>query len=366
MHINDERLIRCLFTMIIDSTAGKGADCISKWIGESERMLRLLFDQAYKMRPSIIFFDEIDGLAPVRSSRMDQSYSSIVSTLLAMMDGLDSRGEIVVIGATNRPDNIDPALRRPGRFDREFVFPLPSQEARRRILGIHTREWKPVLNPGFIDELAERCEGFCGADLKALCTEAALVALGRHFPEIYTSNTKLPISMSSIRITGNDFISAFEKITPAQQRAKVPACRKLRLLIIPLARRPLNEILREVAKILPKAYASRRKVTSLIDDCCTAASKDVCITAANTSNADDPEFFNFDHNPFAMPQPHRPRYLVVGKRGMCQTTDLCPAVLSELQKYPIRTLDLASMYSEASVRVRASCFDRIPRGIVLF
>ena len=104
----------------------KGADCLSKWVGESERQLRLLFDQAYQMRPSIIFFDEIDGLAPVRSSRQDQIHSSIVSTLLALMDGLDNRGEIVIIGATNRLDSIDPALRRPGRFDREFLFPLPS------------------------------------------------------------------------------------------------------------------------------------------------------------------------------------------------------------------------------------------------
>ncbi|MBZ3885520.1 ATPase family AAA domain-containing protein 2 [Sciurus carolinensis] len=106
----------------------KGADCLSKWVGESERQLRLLFDQAYQMRPSIIFFDEIDGLAPVRSSRQDQIHSSIVSTLLALMDGLDSRGEIVVIGATNRLDSIDPALRRPGRFDREFLFSLPDKE----------------------------------------------------------------------------------------------------------------------------------------------------------------------------------------------------------------------------------------------
>ena len=89
-------------------------------------MLIMFISQAYQTRPSIIFFDEIDGLAPVRSSRQDQIHSSIVSTLLALMDGLDSRGEIVVIGATNRLDSIDPALRRPGRFDREFLFPLPS------------------------------------------------------------------------------------------------------------------------------------------------------------------------------------------------------------------------------------------------
>ncbi|KAI7807159.1 putative ATPase family AAA domain-containing protein 2, partial [Triplophysa rosa] len=135
----------------------KGADCLSKWVGESERQLRLLFDQAYQMRPSIIFFDEIDGIAPVRSSRQDQIHSSIVSTLLALMDGLDSRGEVVVIGATNRLDSIDPALRRPGRFDREFLFSLPDREVRKDILKIHTRQWDPPLSDAFLEELADKC-----------------------------------------------------------------------------------------------------------------------------------------------------------------------------------------------------------------
>ncbi|XP_072426993.1 ATPase family AAA domain-containing protein 2-like isoform X6 [Chiloscyllium punctatum] len=135
----------------------KGADCLSKWVGESERQLRLLFDQAYLMRPSIIFFDEVDGLAPVRSSRQDQIHSSIVSTLLALMDGLDGRGEIVVIGATNRLDSIDPALRRPGRFDREFLFGLPDKNARKEILKIHTRDWNPKPSDAFLQELAEKC-----------------------------------------------------------------------------------------------------------------------------------------------------------------------------------------------------------------
>jgi len=98
---------------------------------------RVMCVQAYQMRPSIIFFDEIDGLAPVRSSRQDQIHSSIVSTLLALMDGLDNRGEIVVIGATNRIDAIDPALRRPGRFDREFLFPLPSYDVCRIFCSIY-------------------------------------------------------------------------------------------------------------------------------------------------------------------------------------------------------------------------------------
>lgn len=120
----------------------KGADCLSKWVGEAERQLRLLFEEARNTQPSIIFFDEIDGLAPVRSSKQDQIHASIVSTLLALMDGMDGRGQVVVIGATNRPDAVDPALRRPGRFDREFYFGLPGLEARERILGIMTKKWK--------------------------------------------------------------------------------------------------------------------------------------------------------------------------------------------------------------------------------
>lgn len=122
-------------------------------------MLSITLLQAYQTRPSIIFFDEIDGLAPVRSSRQDQIHSSIVSTLLALMDGLDSRGEIVVIGATNRIDSIDPALRRPGRFDREFLFPLPSLSARSQILKINTKEWNPKLSDNFVAEVAEKCVG---------------------------------------------------------------------------------------------------------------------------------------------------------------------------------------------------------------
>ena len=144
----------------------KGADCLSKWIGESERQLRLLFDQAYTMRPSIIFFDEIDGLAPVRSSRNDQIHSSIVSTLLALMDGLDNRGEIIVIGATNRIENIDPALRRPGRFDRELRFGLPTRDSRKDILSLHTNAWNPPIEPTLVDLLADKSIGYSGADLK--------------------------------------------------------------------------------------------------------------------------------------------------------------------------------------------------------
>uniref|UniRef100_A0A914H4P0 Bromo domain-containing protein n=1 Tax=Globodera rostochiensis TaxID=31243 RepID=A0A914H4P0_GLORO len=172
----------------------KGADCLSKWVGESERQLRLLFDQAFRMRPSIIFFDEIDGLAPVRSSRQDQIHSSIVSTLLALMDGLDSRGEVIVIGATNRLDSIDPALRRPGRFDRELSFDLPDANARRFILEIHTKQWgESRPDQALLHWLAEHTSGYCGADIKALCTESVLVAVRERFPHMYISSEKLDI-----------------------------------------------------------------------------------------------------------------------------------------------------------------------------
>jgi hypothetical protein len=144
----------------------KGADCLSKWVGEAERQLRLLFEEARNNQPSIIFFDEIDGLAPVRSSKQEQIHASIVSTLLALMDGMDGRGQVVVIGATNRPDSVDPALRRPGRFDREFYFPLPTAEARRSIIEIHSSGWEPPLSDSFKDQLARLTKGYGGADLR--------------------------------------------------------------------------------------------------------------------------------------------------------------------------------------------------------
>ena len=147
----------------------KGADCLSKWVGEAERQLRLLFEEARNQQPSIIFFDEIDGLAPVRSSKQDQIHASIVSTLLALMDGMDGRGQVVVIGATNRPDAVDPALRRPGRFDREFYFPLPGLEAREKILGIMTKKWAGWGSDKGAENakgLAKLTKGYGGADLR--------------------------------------------------------------------------------------------------------------------------------------------------------------------------------------------------------
>ena len=197
----------------------KGADCLSKWVGEAERQLRLLFEQARTYQPSIIFFDEIDGLTPVRSAKQDQIHSSIVSTLLALMDGLDSRGQVVVIGATNRVDALDPALRRPGRFDRELYFSLPNKTARREILDIHLQSWQPPVAASIKDTLSEITPGYAGADLKALCTEAALCSLHRSYPQIYQSTKKLKIDSTHIQVTISDFLQAFHKITPSAKRS---------------------------------------------------------------------------------------------------------------------------------------------------
>lgn len=162
--------------------ARKGADCLGKYVGDAERQLRLLFQVAERSQPSIIFFDEIDGLAPCRTRQQDQTHNSVVSTLLALMDGLKSRGSVVVIGATNRPEAVDPALRRPGRFDREIYFPLPSVKDRASILSLHTQRWPKPVTGSLLKWVAKKTAGFAGADLQALCTQAATIALKRNFP----------------------------------------------------------------------------------------------------------------------------------------------------------------------------------------
>jgi ATP-dependent 26S proteasome regulatory subunit len=244
----------------------KGADCLSKWVGEAEKQLRLLFEQARRHQPAIIFFDEIDGLAPVRSSKQDQIHASIVSTLLALMDGLDDRGQVIVIGATNRIDSIDPALRRPGRFDRELLFGLPDRKARREIVDIHTQHWDPPLIPAFKDDLAEQCVGYCGADIKALCAEASLAALKRCYPEIYLRSEKLNIDVDSILITREDFVHAFGKVVPASRRSVTTNRQQLKRTVEPLLKDALHmamDLLREVFP-LQQCKALRRRTRPTI------------------------------------------------------------------------------------------------------
>jgi SpoVK/Ycf46/Vps4 family AAA+-type ATPase len=205
--------------------ARKGADLLSKFHGESESQLRLLFKKATACAPSIILFDEIDGLTPTRSAKQNQVHSSLVTTLLSCMDGIDDRGSVFVIGTTNRIDDIDSALRRPGRFDRELYVHLPSLDARQQILTIHTRSWKPI--PPCIDTLitvARHTIGYCGADLRSLCVEAALVATRRTLPSSYLQSTvrhnDVIDAIPGIVVTLDDFMAAARTIVPASRRAE--------------------------------------------------------------------------------------------------------------------------------------------------
>ncbi|XP_070796449.1 ATPase family AAA domain-containing protein 2 isoform X1 [Pituophis catenifer annectens] len=343
----------------------KGADCLSKWVGESERQLRLLFDQAFQMRPSIIFFDEIDGLAPVRSSRQDQIHSSIVSTLLALMDGLDNRGEIVVIGATNRLDSIDPALRRPGRFDREFLFTLPDKEARKEILKIHTREWSPKPSEMFLQEVAEKCVGYCGADIKSICTEAALCALRRRYPQIYTSSVKLQLDISSINITAKDFVVAMQKTIPASQRAVTSPGQALSTISKPLLENVLQRILEVVQNVFPHAELAQKggnksDFANHVSEPDLLYSDEEGPTVFETGHFQKgsekrTRFLNFNRNAYHQPTSCRPRLLISGKPEYGQASHLAPAVIHALEKFPVYTLDLSILFGVSSKTPEETC-----------
>ncbi|XP_044277774.1 ATPase family AAA domain-containing protein 2 isoform X2 [Varanus komodoensis] len=344
----------------------KGADCLSKWVGESERQLRLLFDQAFQLRPSIIFFDEIDGLAPVRSSRQDQIHSSIVSTLLALMDGLDSRGEIVVIGATNRLDSIDPALRRPGRFDREFLFTLPDKDARREILKIHTREWSPKPSEMFLEELAEKCVGYCGADIKSICAEAALCALRRRYPQIYTSNAKLQLDISSINITAKDFVVAMQKTIPASQRAVTSPGQALSTISKPLLEKTLQKILEVLQNVFPHAELAQKGgeksdfPSHVFDPDLLYSDEEgppVFETGHSQKSSDKRKqnFLNFNRSAYHQPTSYRPRLLIEGEPGFGQASHLAPAVIHALEKFTVYTLDLSILFGAGAKTPEETC-----------
>ncbi|KAG9447071.1 hypothetical protein H6P81_013199 [Aristolochia fimbriata] len=297
----------------------KGADVLSKWVGEAERQLKLLFEEAQRNQPSIIFFDEIDGLAPVRSSKQEQIHNSIVSTLLALMDGLDSRGQVVLIGATNRIDAIDGALRRPGRFDREFVFPLPGCDARAEILDIHTRKWKEPPSLDLRLELAARCVGYCGADLKALCTEAAIRAFREKYPQVYTSDDKFVIDVDSVKIEKYHFLEAMSTITPAAHRGSLVHSRPLSSVVSPCLGRHLKKIMGHISEIFTSLAASDlAKLQTLSYG-----------TAA--------------------PLVYRPQLLICGAEGT-GLDHLGPAVLHELEKFPVHSLGLPSLLSDPSAK----------------
>jgi len=196
-----------------------GPEIMSKYYGESEQKLRQIFEEAKKSAPAIIFIDEIDAIAPKREEVVGEVEKRVVAQLLALMDGLEERGKVIVIGATNRPDALDPALRRPGRFDREIEVPPPDKRARREILSVHTRN-VPLAEDVDLDKLAEMTYGYTGADLAALVKETAMNALRRFLKE-HAIDLDKPIPselLQKLKVTMADFYKAMKNVAPSLMR----------------------------------------------------------------------------------------------------------------------------------------------------
>ncbi|MEM5829065.1 MAG: AAA family ATPase, partial [Candidatus Aenigmatarchaeota archaeon] len=177
-----------------------GPEIMSKWVGESEKKLREIFHKAKQVAPAIICFDEIDAIASIRGRSVNEVTERIVSQLLTLMSGVEELKDVFVIATTNRPDIIDPALLRPGRFDKQILIPVPDKEGRKEILKVHTRNM-PLASDVNLDEIAEKTEGFSGADIEALCREAALNALRK--------------DINAKEVTKQDFEEALKVITPS-------------------------------------------------------------------------------------------------------------------------------------------------------
>ena len=195
-----------------------GPEIIHRFYGESEARLRQVFEQAKRDAPSILFIDEIDTIAPKREHAIGEVEKRVVGQLLALMDGLEARGQVIVIGATNLPNALDPALRRPGRFDREIVIGIPDVVGRREMLDIHTRGM-PLGSDVAIDHLAQITHGFTGADLAALCREAAMAALRRLLPGLDLERASVAHErLLEIDVTMDDFSAALREVEPSALR----------------------------------------------------------------------------------------------------------------------------------------------------
>ncbi|MGV9203767.1 MAG: CDC48 family AAA ATPase [Promethearchaeia archaeon] len=192
-----------------------GPEVMSKFYGESEKKLRNIFVEAEEKSPSIIFIDEIDAIAPKRENVTGEVERRVVAQLLALMDGLHSRGRVIVIGATNRPNSLDPALRRPGRFDREIEIKVPDEKGRLEIFQIHTRNM-PLNKKISLNEYAKITHGFVGADISAVCREAAMSALRRYLPEIDLESEIIdPELLEQIQVSKDDFQEALKEVLPS-------------------------------------------------------------------------------------------------------------------------------------------------------
>jgi transitional endoplasmic reticulum ATPase len=195
-----------------------GPEIISKYYGESEQQLREIFEDAKEESPSIIFIDELDSIAPKREDVTGEVERRVVAQLLTMMDGLETRGQVIVIAATNRVDSVDPALRRPGRFDREIEIGVPDESGRKEVLQIHTRGM-PLSDDVSLDHLADETHGFVGADIEALTKEAAMKALRRYLPEIDLDEEDIPPSLiDRMIVKREDFEGALTEVEPSAMR----------------------------------------------------------------------------------------------------------------------------------------------------
>ena len=204
-----------------------GPEIMSKYYGESEQRLREIFEEANRSTPSIIFIDELDSIAPKRGDVTGEVERRVVAQLLSMMDGLRERGQVVVIGATNRLDAIDPALRRPGRFDREIEIGVPDGIDRVEVLQIHMRNM-PIDETVDLKSLADRTHGFVGADISALCKEAAMRALRRYLPDMGMEDDIPKEIVELMAVTGEDFESALKEIEPSAMREVLVEVPKVR------------------------------------------------------------------------------------------------------------------------------------------
>ena len=195
-----------------------GPEIMNKYYGETEARLRDIFKEAKDGSPSIIFIDEIDAIAPKREEAYGDVEKRVVAQLLALMDGLNDRGNVIVLGATNRPDSVDPALRRPGRFDREFEISVPNEDGRLEILLIHSRGM-PIGDDVDLKSLAAELHGYTGADIKSLCREAAMKSTRRYLPEIDLETDRIPSEvLQSMQIQISDFYDAMQEVIPTAMR----------------------------------------------------------------------------------------------------------------------------------------------------
>ena len=195
-----------------------GPEIMNKYYGETEAKLRDIFKEAKENSPSIIFIDEIDAIAPKREEAYGDVEKRVVAQLLALMDGLTDRGNVIVLGATNRPDSVDPALRRPGRFDREMEISVPNADGRLEVMEIHTRGM-PIASDVNLKVLSSELNGYTGADMKSLCREAAMRSIRRYLPEIHLETEKIPARiLQSMEVKLIDFYDAMREVDPTAMR----------------------------------------------------------------------------------------------------------------------------------------------------